>query len=73
MIIKNYRKKHNLTQDELAKKLNVSGAFISMVESGERQMSPELAFKMHKLSKGEVPFKELCPWADEYIKLTESY
>ena len=68
MNIKEYRKLHNLNQSEFGRLLGVTGSYISMVESGKRKVSPEVALKIHRLSDGSVHFKELCPWFNDVIK-----
>ena len=45
-IIRDERKKRKLTQSELAKKLGVSQATITMIEAGKRGVSDELKVKI---------------------------
>ena len=45
-IIRDERKKRKLTQSELAKKLGVSQATITMIEAGRRGASDELKVKI---------------------------
>ena len=47
--IKSLRKKHNLTQSELAEELNVSRQTIHMIENGNYNPSLELAFRLSDL------------------------
>lgn len=46
--IQELRKKNNLTQSELAKKIGLSTNFIGMVERGERNTSVDKIFKLAK-------------------------
>ncbi|QIB26281.1 helix-turn-helix domain-containing protein [Caloranaerobacter azorensis] len=45
-IIKRLRKDNNLTQDELANKLNISRSTIGMIETNKREPSNELLVKI---------------------------
>lgn len=57
-----YRKKHNLTQEELALKLGVSRQTIHSIESEKYQPSIVLAFKLSKLF--EVTIEDLFIFQD---------
>lgn len=46
----NLREKHNLTQADVAKKLNVTQGYYSLIEKGERQADLNLSIA-EKLSK----------------------
>ena len=48
-IYKQLRKEHNLTQEELAEKLNVKNSVISKYEKGRARPSPEVLKKMSAL------------------------
>lgn len=51
------RKKMNMTQKDLAKKLNISGQFISNIERGKARLP--LAY-FHKVSKAlDIPIKHM--------------
>lgn len=47
--LKYFRKKNNMTQFELAKKLGVSPRYIAFLEAGERLPSLSLALKMEDI------------------------
>ena len=47
--MKQYRKKHDLTQEKLAEKLGVQTKYISFLENGHRNPSPELQKKLEDL------------------------
>ncbi|WP_315167632.1 helix-turn-helix transcriptional regulator [Metaclostridioides mangenotii] len=47
--IKNYRKKLNLTQEDVAKKLNVTRQTINAIENNKYNPSLELAIKLSRL------------------------
>lgn len=61
--IKVQRAIHNLTQDDLAKKIEVSRQTINTMESGKYVPSTVLALKMAKLFA--VPVEELFELEDE--------
>ena len=61
--IKVQRAIHNLTQDDLAKKIKVSRQTINTMESGKYVPSTVLALKMAKLFG--VPVEELFELEDE--------
>ncbi|MBL0884279.1 MAG: helix-turn-helix transcriptional regulator [Chitinophagaceae bacterium] len=61
--IKVQRAIHNLTQDDLAKKIEVSRQTINTMESGKYVPSTVLALKMAKLFG--VPVEELFELEDE--------
>lgn len=46
--VQELRKKNNLTQSELAEKIELSTNFIGMVERGERNTSVDKIFKLAK-------------------------
>ncbi len=48
-MLKEIREKKGITQQELAEKLNISGGYISLLESGARRPSVELAKKIAKI------------------------
>ena len=47
--MKQYRGKHNLTQEKLAEKLGVQTKHISLLENGHRNPSPELQKKLEDM------------------------
>ena len=47
--MKQYRGKHELTQDKLAEKLGVQTKHISLLENGHRNPSPELQKKLEDM------------------------
>ena len=61
--LKAYRGRAGLTQPELARKLKLSWGYISLLETGKRQASPELARKIEKLTG--IPKASIRPdlWA----------
>jgi transcriptional regulator with XRE-family HTH domain len=53
------REKHNLTQADVAKKLNVTQGYYSLIEKGERQADLNLSIA-EKLSKiFNIPLKKI--------------
>ena len=48
----------NLTQADAARKLGVSESTVSLIVSGDRRPSPELAQKMVQESNGKVSLEE---------------
>jgi len=57
--IKLYRKKHQMTQAELAEKIKVTQDYVSMMERGIRKPGLEVAYRMAKafgLSMEEIFF-----------------
>lgn len=54
-----YREQHGLTQQELADKLDVSRGLVSLIESGERSITPENAKDWE--GKIGIPREKLCP------------
>lgn len=42
-MLKEYRIEHNLTQDQMAKKLGISISYYALLESGARQISSRVA------------------------------
>ena len=57
--LRSYRDKHSLSQQELADLLGVSRGLVSLIETGERPITPENAKEWEpKLS---IPREKLCP------------
>lgn len=59
-----FRKKKGLTQEQLAKELNVSRGILSLVEAGDRTPSKEMAKRLSKYFKVPVDtflFEEYVP------------
>lgn len=54
-----YRKKHRLTQAQLAKRLRVSRALIGLIETGDRDVDPRNAVEWER--ETGIPRAELCP------------
>lgn len=54
-----YREKHDLSQQQLAERLEVSRQLIGLIENGDREISPRKAQKW-ELILG-IPREELCP------------
>lgn len=52
--LKEFRKKSKISQEELAKSVNVSVRHIAFIESGGRTPSLDLAFKIAKVLNGRV-------------------
>lgn len=55
--IAEYRTAHALSQRQLAEQLGISQSALSMIESGARTPRPELALKIHAVTR--VPLKRL--------------
>lgn len=47
--VKNLRKKHSLTQEQLATKIGVSAAYIGFIEQGQRTPSVKTADKLARV------------------------
>lgn len=47
--LKRFRAKHNLSQKDLAEALNVTQSFLSYIENGKRQASPEFVDKLSQI------------------------
>ena len=54
-----YREKNGLSQQELADLLGVSRGLVSLIETGDRPITPENAKEWE--SKISVPREKLCP------------
>ena len=67
--IKEIRKQKQLTQAELAKMVNVSTAYVTMIENGDRDMDTSLMRKIAKALK--VKPYELLPLDEQPDTLTE--
>ena len=48
-MLKEYRIDHNLTQDQMAKKLGISISYYALLESGARQISARVAKSLKNL------------------------
>lgn len=48
-MLKEYRIEHNLTQDQMAKKLGISISYYALLESGTRQISARVAKALRNL------------------------
>lgn len=57
--LREYREKHDLSQQDLADKLGVSRQMVGLIETGERSITPENALEWEKL----IPLTKevLCP------------
>lgn len=66
MNLKQYCETNNLKLKELAKKLNLSAAFITQLVNGSRRPSPAVALKIEEETNGKVTRMELLyPSAEE--------
>lgn len=61
-IIQKYRKKNNLTQEELAERINISKSFMSKIEIGNKY--PSLEIKIKLLNVLRIPVDELADSID---------
>ncbi len=59
MNIQTYMKNNNMSQSDLAKKLNVTQGFISQWFVGKRQIPAFRAIQIERLTNGEVTIDEL--------------
>lgn len=48
-MLKDYRIEHNLTQDQMSKKLGISISYYALLESGTRQISARVAKALKKM------------------------
>ena len=62
------RKRHNMTQTELAEKLDLTQSGLSHIESGRRQPNPELLRKIGEVFDCDVDSLEIEPWTVEMAK-----
>ena len=53
-IIEYYRNKHNLSQEEFAKLINVSRSYIAHIENGIRKPHPTTALDIEIATGGEI-------------------
>lgn len=67
--LRKYCSNIGIREGEMAKQLNVSGTFISLVLNFKRRPSPELAAFIEKTTHGKVKFRDLL-LPDEPIKRT---
>ena len=71
-VIENYRSKHNLTQKELAKMLNMRQVMISKLESGQYNPTLKMLYKIsRKLTNSTELFVEMLEKIKE--QLTDMY
>lgn len=54
-----YREQHKLTQQELADRLKVSRGLVSLIESGDRPITPQNAKDWETILG--IPREKLCP------------
>ena len=52
--IKDFREKHNLTQDELAKELMVASNTVARWERGERQIPNHLPLALETVERNQI-------------------
>ena len=71
-IIKVYRIREGLTQEEFAKKIGVSRSYYALIENGIRNVSPDTAIAIEKATGGEIK-KEWLVFPEEYQKEIEEY
>jgi transcriptional regulator with XRE-family HTH domain len=58
MIFSKWLEIANITQAEAARRLDVSESTVSLILSGDRRPSPELAQKIIRVSEGKVSLEE---------------
>lgn len=61
MKIRSYLKKHNLTQEEFAKKVGVSPGAVWQWINGESRVDPRRVRKIEAITEGEVSRHDLRP------------
>lgn len=71
-VLKVYRMKRELTQEEFAQKIGVSRSYYALVENGTRNPSPDVALAIEKATGGEIK-KEWLVFPEEYKKEIEEY
>jgi transcriptional regulator with XRE-family HTH domain len=59
MDLKTWLNKKGFAQKKLADELNLSPSYFSELLSGKRRFNPKLAYKVEKLTKGEVSRMDL--------------
>jgi DNA-binding transcriptional regulator YdaS (Cro superfamily) len=59
--LKEYRKKINATQEELAELLGISQTLVSHIEKGLRPITPTQAINIEKKTKNKLKREELRP------------
>lgn len=57
--VKKYRKSRNISQKALAGDFQISKAYLSLIETGDRPVPAELAYRIEKKSGGEVRADEI--------------
>jgi DNA-binding XRE family transcriptional regulator len=61
MKLKQYLQSEGIKQIEFAKKLDVSRRTMDFIVAGESDMKMSTAFKIVKLTRGAVTYKDLVP------------
>ena len=59
MFLKEWRTKHEKTQEWVAEKVGVTQGFISEIENGDKVPSDDIAAKIEEVTSGAVTFLEL--------------
>ena len=65
--IKDYRKKHEMGQQELARMMSTFQKTISQLENGQYQLDVYNALQWERRSRGELTIEMLTPWYARYL------
>ncbi len=71
-VLEAYRLKHNLSQEDLAKLIGVTRAYIAHIENGIRRPSPDIALAIERATGGEIK-KEWLVFPEAYKEEIEAY
>jgi transcriptional regulator with XRE-family HTH domain len=71
-LIKAYRERHNISQPEFAKIIDVVQPVISYIERGDRTPKPDLAIAIEQATNGEIKAEWLV-FPEKYQEEIEEY
>ena len=71
-ILEAYRLKHNLSQEEFAKLVEVTRAYIAHIENEIRRPSPDIALAIEQATNGEIKAEWLI-FPEKYREEIEEY
>ncbi len=71
-VIEAYRVKYHLSQEDLAKLVGVTRAYIAHIENGIRKPSPNVALEIERATNGEIKAEWLI-FPERYKNEIEEY
>jgi len=71
-VIEAYRVKYHLSQEDLAKLVGVTRAYIAHIENGIRKPSPDVALEIERATNGEIKAEWLI-FPERYKNEIEEY